>query len=82
MDGGRGHPLVMLRAPVREYFTPSNPTFVFCARLYPPLTCHTVSSDLLRLTAQVVVVSHGDHQEEHSTEEQEHGGIGEDADLH
>lgn len=42
----------------------------------------TASSDLLRLTAQVVVVSQGDHQEEHSTEKQEHGGVGWDADLH
>lgn len=34
-----------------------------------------VGSDLLWFTAQVVVVRHRDHQEEHSAEEQEHGSV-------
>lgn len=80
MDGGRG--LVMLRAPVKLYSKPSDPAYVICAQLSPPWKYHAVSSDLLRLTAQVVIVGHGDHQEEHSTEEQEHGSVGQDANLH
>lgn len=72
----------MLQAPVKKYSKPYDPMFVICAQLSPPCKYHTVSLDLLRLTAQVVVVSHGDHQEEDSTKEQEHGSIRQDANLH
>lgn len=61
---------------------PSDTVFVICAQLSPPLKCHTFGSDLLGFTAQVVVVRHGDHQEEHSAEEEQHGRVGQDANLH
>ena len=36
LDEGRGHTLVILRAPVKNYSKPSDPAFVICAQLSPP----------------------------------------------
>lgn len=68
---------VMHQGPIKQYSTPSDPVFIICAQLSPPPWMRTAGgSDLLCLTAQVVVVGHGDHQEEHSTEEEEYGSVG------
>lgn len=79
IHGGWWHPTGDTMKPShKQYFTPFNPAVIFasCAQSSPPLTSSTVISDLLRLAAQVVVVRHGDHQEEHPTEEQHQGSIG------
>lgn len=78
MEGGQeAFPIkAMPRAPVKSKPKPSPCLWSVLKRPLPE------ASDLLWLTAQVVVVSHGDDTEQHPTEQQQQGGVGQDADLH
>lgn len=79
--GGRGF---TGNATLRTLFNidPNLIIFVLILQTSPSLRDHTVRSDLLRFTSQVVVVSHRDRQEKNPTEEQENGRVGQDADFH
>lgn len=84
MEGGQeAFPIkAMPRAPFTLKPKPSDPHVCDVCSDVLSLQCQLVGSDLLGLAAQVVVVSHGDDTEQHPTEEQEHGGVGQDAHLH